>query len=44
MPGKINKYYEDVCLIKQEYIKDDKKKVQDLLGTIKVTGFVRFSL
>jgi elongation factor Ts len=44
MPGKLNKYYEEVCLIKQEYIKDDKKKVQDLLGNIKVTNFVRLSL
>ena len=44
MPGKINKYYEEVCLIKQEYIKDDKQKVQDVLGAVKVLKFVRFSL
>ncbi|HRH22136.1 MAG TPA: translation elongation factor Ts [bacterium] len=44
MPGKVNKYYEEVCLIKQEYIKDDKQKVQDILGPVKVLKFVRFSL
>jgi elongation factor Ts len=44
MPGKVNKYYEDVCLIKQEYIKDDKKKVSDILGTTQVEKFIRFSL
>ncbi|MCK5358214.1 MAG: translation elongation factor Ts, partial [Elusimicrobiales bacterium] len=42
--GKINKYYQEVCLMKQEYIKDDKKKVEDILGDIKVEKFIRFSL
>ncbi|MFH0950961.1 MAG: elongation factor Ts, partial [bacterium] len=44
LAGKVNKYYEEVCLIKQEYIKDDKKKVADILGTVQVETFVRFSL
>ncbi len=44
LEGKINKYFEDVCLIKQEYIKDDKKKVEDVLGDAKVERFVRYSL
>lgn len=44
MGGKVNKYYEEVCLVKQEYIKDDKKKVQDVLGNVKVVKFVRYSL
>lgn len=42
--GKINKYYEDVCLVKQEYIKDDKKKIEDILDGVKIEKFVRFSL
>jgi elongation factor Ts len=42
--GKINKYLEEVCLVKQEYIKDDKKKVEDILGDVKVEKFVRYSL
>ncbi|MDD4901885.1 MAG: translation elongation factor Ts [Patescibacteria group bacterium] len=44
LAGKINKFYEAVCLVKQEYIKDDKKKVEQVLGNVKVTKFVRYSL
>ncbi len=44
LAGKINKYFEAVCLVKQEYIKDDKKKVCQHLGDVKVTKFVRYSL
>lgn len=42
--GKINKYYKEVCLIEQEYIKDDKKKVKDILGDVQVEKFIRYSL
>ena len=44
LEGKISKYYSDVCLTEQEYIKDDKKKVKDILGGASITKFVRFSL
>ncbi|MEA3449842.1 MAG: translation elongation factor Ts [Patescibacteria group bacterium] len=44
LEGKINKYYEEVCLLNQEYIKDDKKKVKDILGEVKIEKFIRFSL
>ncbi len=44
LEGKINKFFEAVCLVKQEYIKDDKKKVEQILGGIKVLKFVRYSL
>ncbi|MFH1412902.1 MAG: translation elongation factor Ts [bacterium] len=44
MHGKINKYFEDVCLIKQEYIKDDKQKVENILNDVKVEKFIRYSL
>ena len=44
MIGKLNKFYEEVCLVKQEYIKDDEKKVQDILGEVKVEKFIRYSL
>lgn len=44
MPGKLAKYYEEVCLLKQEYIKDDSKRVEDILGGAKVEGFIRYSL
>jgi elongation factor Ts len=44
MVGKINKYFEEVCLNKQEYIKDEKLKIEEFLKDAKVTKFVRFSL
>lgn len=42
--GKMGKYYSEVCLIEQEYIKDDKKKIKDILGDVKVLEFIRFTL
>ena len=42
--GKVNKYYEEVCLMKQEYIKDDKQKIEGVLGDAKVVNFIRYSL
>jgi elongation factor Ts len=44
MEGKMAKYYEEVCLVKQEFIKDDKKKVEQYLGDVKVEKFIRYSL
>ena len=50
--GKVNKYYSEICLLEQPYIKDDKIKVQDLVTqaaaktgeNIQVRRFVRFRL
>lgn len=42
--GKINKYFEEICLVKQDFIKDDKKSVEEILGDAKVVKFVRYSL
>lgn len=45
--GKLEKYYQDFCLIEQSFIKDAAKTVTDLLkeaGDLKVTGFVRMQL
>ena len=44
LEGKAAKYYSEVCLIDQEYIKDDKKKVKDILGGANILKFVRYSL
>ena len=44
LEGKIKKYFEEVCLIEQEYIKDDKQKVKDILKEAKVENFIRYSL
>lgn len=43
LEGKINKYFEEVCLLNQEYIKDDKKKVSDILGEAKIQKYFRFA-
>lgn len=42
--GKMGKYYSEVCLNEQEYIKDDKKKIKDILGGANILKFVRYSL
>lgn len=50
--GKLKKYYEEICLMDQPYIKDDKMSVQLLIATyiakfgenIKVKRFARFTL
>lgn len=50
--GKLKKYYQDVCLMKQPFIKDDEQTVQDVLANtvaklgenIVVRRFVRFEL
>lgn len=42
--GKVNKYFEEICLVKQEYIKDESKRICDLLGDAKVERFVRFAI
>ena len=44
LDGKMSKYYGEVCLTEQEYIKDDKKKVKDVLGGVNIIKFVRFGL
>ncbi len=46
--GKMNKYYEEVCLIKQSSIKEDKKSVEQVLKEadpeLKIVKFTRYSL
>ncbi|MGN6369517.1 MAG: translation elongation factor Ts [Phycisphaerae bacterium] len=50
--GKLEKYFQDVALVDQPFIKDDKKRVRDLLAdagkaakaTLKVTRFARFKI
>ncbi|MDI3496054.1 MAG: elongation factor Ts [Patescibacteria group bacterium] len=42
--GKMGKYYSEVCLVEQEFIKDDKKKVKEILAGAEILGFVRYSL
>ncbi len=50
--GKLNKFFEDICLLEQPFIRDDSKKVKDLITeaiaklgeNIKVSRFVRFQV
>lgn len=50
--GKLAKFYSEVCLLKQQYIKDDSKTIEGLLTeqigkigeNIKITKFVYFTL
>ncbi|MCK5510071.1 elongation factor Ts [Candidatus Parcubacteria bacterium] len=44
LAGKINKFYEEVCLLNQEYIKDDKKKVLEILEGANIEKYIRYSL
>ncbi len=50
--GRLNKYYKEVCLLEQPFIKDDSKAIKDLVketgkaigDTITVNGFCRMAL
>lgn len=50
--GKMDKFYENNCLLEQEYIGDDEQTIEDLLGqlaaqvseTIQISRFARFEI
>jgi len=50
--GKLVKYYEEVCLLEQKFVKDPEKKISDLIGestakmgeNVQVRRFARFML
>jgi elongation factor Ts len=50
--GKLERYYSEICLLEQPFVKDDKKRVQEVLTdavakigeNIQVRRFVRFAL
>jgi elongation factor Ts len=50
--GKLSKFYEEVCLLEQPYIKDDKMKIKDLITAFiakfkentKVSRFIRYEI
>lgn len=44
--GRVSKYYKEVCLLEQPFIKEDKKAVKDLLkgSGITIEGFARLAL
>ena len=40
--GRINKFYQEICLVDQEFVKDPSKKVSDILKDSKILEFARF--
>ena len=42
--GRINKYYKEVCLVEQEFVKDGDKTIKDILGGVEVRRFARFEM
>jgi elongation factor Ts len=42
--GKLRKYLEANALLEQPYVRDDTKKVKDILGAAKITAFARFAV
>ena len=42
--GRINKFYKEVCLVEQIFVKDSEKTVKDILGGEKVLRFARYQL
>ncbi len=46
LPGKLQKFYSEVCLLRQVFIKDDKKTIEDLLkeASAEIKEFYYYSL
>lgn len=42
--GRINKYYKEVCLLEQPFVKDADKAIKDILAGGTVNKFVRFEM
>jgi len=42
--GKVNKFLAANALLEQPYVRDEKKKVKDILGNARVTEFARFAV
>ena len=40
--GRINKFYEEICLVDQEFVRDPSQKVSNILKDAKVVEFARF--
>ena len=41
---RINKYYKEVCLVEQEFVKDSDKTIKDILAGVEVRRFARFEM
>ncbi len=44
IPGKLEKFFEEVCLLNQKFIKDEEKTIKDLLGDVNIVQFKIFTI
>jgi len=44
LDGKVSRYFTEVCLVKQEFIKDEKQTIEQVLGGAIIEGYYRFKL
>jgi elongation factor Ts len=42
--GKMNKFFEENCLLQQKFVKDDKVTVENYAGNMKIVSVIRFKL
>jgi elongation factor Ts len=42
--GKMNKFYDENCLLEQAFIKDEDKKIKDLIGGATIDGYVLYTI
>ena len=42
--GRIEKYYKEVCLLEQPFVKDPDQSVAQMLGDVEIKSFVRFEM
>lgn len=42
--GKVNKFLAANALLEQPFVRDEKKKIKDILGAAKITAFIRFQV
>jgi elongation factor Ts len=42
--GRLSKYYKEVCLLEQAFIKEDKKSIKDIVGKAEIASFFRLAL
>lgn len=44
LTGKMNKFYQENCLLEQAFVKDEEKSIKDLLGDITLDAYKLFSI
>ena len=42
--GKVRKFLAESALLEQPYVKDEKQKVKEILGSAKIMAFARFAV